>query len=394
LNLVFTGQPSSVNPDFGDLSTERYWLKNPNDGAWDEVFAWREQCQADLICLIVEKDDGTAGIADGMIWPVINFQDSCFSIVARNYAATEIFAHEIGHNLGCAHDREHISNPGVFSYSYGYRFTVDTNTYRTVMAYEPGIRVPYFSSPDILFMGVPVGIAGGATNSADNARTINLTAPIVASYRGRPMNDDFECRTPLYGASVTVYDGTRFATKEPGEPNHANNRGGRSVWWTWTAPDSGRATISTIGSTNPTNNFDTLLAIYTGNSVSNLTLVAYDNNSTPLNTSLTSFDAYAGMNYQIAVDGYNGDYGTVVLNISLNVPRLINLTTTQDINDGQFRFRLTGQPDLNFAIEASTNLADWISLQTNKSANGQFDFADTNLSGPYQRFYRARQLSK
>jgi len=84
----------------------------------------------------------------------------------------------------------------------------------------------------------------------------------------------------------------------------------------------------------------------------------------------------------------------VVLNISLNVPRLINLTTIQDLNDGQFRLRLIGQPDLNFAIEASTNLADWISLQTNKAANGQFDFVDTNLFDLNQHYYRARQLSK
>jgi len=94
------------------------------------------------------------------------------------------------------------------------------------------------------------------------------------------------------------------------------------------------------------------------------------------------------------VDGYNGDYGTVVLNISLNVPQLINLTTAQDITDGQFRLRLIGQPDLNFAIEASTNLIGWIPLQTNQATNGQFDFGDTNLSGSRERFYRARQLSQ
>ena len=31
------------------------------------------------------------------------------------------------------------------------------------------------------------------------------------------------------------------AHKEPGEPDHAGNPGGRSVWWQWTAPASGGA---------------------------------------------------------------------------------------------------------------------------------------------------------
>jgi hypothetical protein len=60
-----------------------------------------------------------------------------------------------------------------------------------------------------------------------------------------------------------------LATKETGEPDHAANSGGKSVWWTWTAPANARVTLDTIGSS-----FDTLLAVYTGNPVSNLALVA------------------------------------------------------------------------------------------------------------------------
>src|SRR5262249_3083016 len=102
------------------------------------------------------------------------------------------------------------------------------------------------------------------------------------------------------------------ATKEPGEPDHASNAGGKSVWWTWTAPASGGVTLSTSGSS-----FDTLLAVYIGDSVSNLSVVANnDNNGTNL-TSLVSFNAVSNQTYQIAVDGLDGASGALSLALSL-----------------------------------------------------------------------------
>lgn len=74
------------------------------------------------------------------------------------------------------------------------------------------------------------------------------------------------------GTSASCSAGSNVnATKQAGEPAHAGNTGGRSVWWTFTAPASGQMTIHTTGS-----NFDTLLAVYTGSSVGALTLIASD----------------------------------------------------------------------------------------------------------------------
>ena len=75
-------------------------------------------------------------------------------------------------------------------------------------------------------------------------------------------NDDFANRITITGSSATVIGTNVGATKQAGEPNHAGNTGGKSVWYTWTAPTTGTATIDTLGSS-----FDTLLAIYTGSSV-------------------------------------------------------------------------------------------------------------------------------
>jgi hypothetical protein len=75
------------------------------------------------------------------------------------------------------------------------------------------------------------------------------------------------------------------------------------------------AVITTKGS-----DIDTLLAVYTGESVSQLTLVASNDDifssTYVLVQSQVSFDAVAGTHYWIAVDGCCGAIGTVVLNLN------------------------------------------------------------------------------
>ena len=63
-------------------------------------------------------------------------------------------------------------------------------------------------------------------------------------------------------------------TQEPGEPFHAGNPGGKSIWFTWTAPSAGQVTLTTAGTP-----FNTLLAVYVGANPSNLTWIASDNAS-------------------------------------------------------------------------------------------------------------------
>ena len=131
-----------------------------------------------------------------------------------------------------------------------------------------------------------------------------------------PANDDFtNSATLVTTTNISVLATNFLATKEPGEPKHDGIAGGHSVWWNWTAPSNGVATIDTTGST-----FDTLLAVYTGASVSNLTQVAADDNddSRGVVTSRVKINATAGTQYQIAVDGKNGATGVVQLNLSFS----------------------------------------------------------------------------
>src|SRR5262249_41863355 len=106
------------------------------------------------------------------------------------------------------------------------------------------------------------------------------------------------------------------ATAESGEPVHNGNGGGHSIWYTWTAPATGNAEFTTLA-----NNYDTIMAVYTGNSVSNLTLVGSNDDFNPPNrNSQVLFRATKGTTYRIAVDGLSIQQGSFVLRYALRGP--------------------------------------------------------------------------
>ena len=136
--------------------------------------------------------------------------------------------------------------------------------------------------------------AGTSTTGAGNQYT--YVAPVV-----RPTNDNFGSARVVSGGSFDVTGNNRNATKQTGEPNHAGDRGGASVWFRWTAPSTRFFTIRTIGS-----NFDTLLAIYRGTSVGGLTRVVANDDAAGGFQSRVRFRAIRGTTYRIAVDGFAG----------------------------------------------------------------------------------------
>ena len=158
---------------------------------------------------------------------------------------------------------------------------------------------------------------GGHTVTAVYSGNANFSTSTSAGFTQtvRPANDNFSARSTLGGTSATASGTNVAATKETGEPNHAGNSGGHSVWYAWTPTTSGTVTIDTSGSS-----FDTLLAVYTGSSVSALTAVPNgSNDDSPAGGTLTSkvtFSVTAGTAYQIAVDGYAGATGSISLHLA------------------------------------------------------------------------------
>jgi hypothetical protein len=133
-----------------------------------------------------------------------------------------------------------------------------------------------------------------------------------------PANDDFSSPEGLSGreARSDHSTNTAYATKQAGEPEHAGNPGGDSLWYSWTAPADGTVKLDTCES-----GFDTLLAVYTGTSVNALTPVAANDDgavcgpaSEPRGTrSQLTMTVSASTTYRIAVDGYDDARGNVDL---------------------------------------------------------------------------------
>jgi hypothetical protein len=127
----------------------------------------------------------------------------------------------------------------------------------------------------------------------------------VAAVEPAPVNDNFADAGALTGEFGSVSATNVGATKEAGEPDHAGNSGGASVWYRWTAPRAGRAVFSTCGS-----GFDAVLAVYTGVALGSLAEIAANAGEC---ASSASFAATAGTSYYVAVDGAAGATGNFYL---------------------------------------------------------------------------------
>lgn len=122
-------------------------------------------------------------------------------------------------------------------------------------------------------------------------------------------NDEFASAQVVSGRSWSVKADNRVATRETGEPRIRNNTGGHSVWYRWVAPATRRYHLATFSS-----EFNTMLGVYTGNTISSLAEVAAvatagDSNFTMQSAGTTIF-ATAGTAYNIAVDSEVSATGT------------------------------------------------------------------------------------
>jgi hypothetical protein len=134
--------------------------------------------------------------------------------------------------------------------------------------------------------------------------------PVLAEAEEQPPNDALAHAIAMRGGGWTTTGTNRGATLEPGEPDHDKATPGASVWWRWTAPWSGLVTLTTKGS-----DFDTVLGVYTGDSLAGLRVVA-SNDDDHGRQSTARFVAVAGTSYAIAVAGVNAWTGRIVLSLA------------------------------------------------------------------------------
>ncbi|MGP1665146.1 MAG: immunoglobulin domain-containing protein, partial [Rhodanobacter sp.] len=127
-----------------------------------------------------------------------------------------------------------------------------------------------------------------------------------------PVNDAYSGAEIMIGDRGSLLGSNINATAETMEPfHHSSNTARRSVWYQWTPSASGTAVIDTNGSF-----FDTVLAIYTGDTLGSLQILASnDDDVLPYNASRVRIAVESGVTYRLAVDGnISSSFGSLMLN--------------------------------------------------------------------------------
>ena len=183
LRLVHTEEVDYTETPTSPFDNALMALRNPADGLIDEVHVLRDTYGADMVNLVINRNTH-CGLAYQMGAPSAAFEAYAFSVVSRLcLTGTYTLAHELGHNQGAAHDRDH-GREGTFPYSFGYQ--APDRAFRTIMANEcPGFCPPvnYWSNPDVFYQDQPTGIAHTEPDAADNRLTLNQTRQIAANWR-------------------------------------------------------------------------------------------------------------------------------------------------------------------------------------------------------------------
>ena len=190
-------------------------LQGDSDGYMDHVHELRDLYAADLVHIVLGRSVDACGRATS-----IGGDESTGFAFTVSYCGGLTFAHELGHNMGLAHDRYSVGVP-VTGSNYGYvnqrmfePGAPESARWRTIMAY--GIQcgevaeyyceqIGYFSNPEKTYNGDPMGVPAdhpstGVDGPANAVGTLNDRREITANFRRSSSSP-----TPRAGLTMSPY---------------------------------------------------------------------------------------------------------------------------------------------------------------------------------------------
>jgi len=175
----------------------------------------------------------------------------------------------------------------------------------------PEIREWTYQQFRILIAGIDLTI----TNATGDVVPTSFTNVFVNNYVivPRPENDKFKNALKVSPGTFLITATNNYASIEPGEPRHAKvSSVDASVWWMWTSPVTTNVLIDLAGTS-----FNSVLAVYTGVSVTQLVEIASAKSDTASGKApYVNFAAQSGVTYKIAVSGLtSNDVGNIRLRI-------------------------------------------------------------------------------
>ena len=204
---------------------------------------------------------------------------------------------------------------------------------------------------------------GGTVGCAGGACTLVPPPP-------PPPNDDFANSAMVPNLPFTDSESTRFASVEPGEPAPCAGIS-QTVWYSFTPNTDVFLTADTFGS-----DFDTALAVYTGDSLETLMNIDCNDDTASLQAEI-QFSASAGTTYHFQVGGFIGDAGSLAFN-------LVTIKNPDADTDGD---GIPNSTDLDDDADGCTDVAELQTAAGSETSGGRrdphnfWDFFDPTRDG-------------
>ncbi len=203
---------------------------------------------------------------------------------------------------------------------------------------------------------------------------------VAQLFQQDPLSDAFATRTRIAGRNFTVNGNNATYTAEDGEPLHGPSMmtpSGKSAWMTWRTTTRSTVTLSTESFA-----IDTVISVYTGDELTELTRIAQSSLAAslvipgqPRVTRLT-FVADPNVDYHFAVDGTRGNGGNFTFGLEATTARpgfLVRPTpTTVYVGDtATFSAVVSGTGEISYQWERyNTETKRWVPIENDSVFTG------------------------